>query len=180
VCVESEVESEEKLSHLIKSFQDHCRVSEDRKECRKSEDLGSNLYEKHGNEDVEGHLFPENGFQNLSFGLDANTSFGIDFRHNNTDYQATSPGKVTLLEEDDFALMEPFCYSVSVHDTVETSANGFSSTYSEIRSQSDIMSPTNKKNVTIISLCSSGDEEFQSEGGLFLLDLCSPSTNNSP
>jgi hypothetical protein len=183
VCVDSEVECEEKLSHLIKSFTDHCRVSEGEKECRTSTDLGSNLYEKYDNQDVEGQLFPENSSQNASFGLDANTSFGIDCRHN-ADYQVTSPGKVTFLEEEnDFALMEPFCNSVSEYDTVETFANGFSSTYSaysEIRSPSDTMSPTKEKNITVISLCSSDDEEFQSEGGLYIVDLCNPPTNNSP
>lgn len=178
VFVNGEMKCEDKFSRLIKSFQDHCIVSEDKKECIKSPAFTSDVYEDRHNQNVEDHLSPNNASQNACFGLDPNTSFGIDCRHSNADYQVTIPGKVTLLEEDsEYAVMEPSCHSVSVYDAVETST--FSSIHRLIRSPSDIMTSPNEKNASVISLCSSDDEEFESESGLFLIDLCNSSTNSS-
>ncbi len=178
--VTSEMKSEDKFIRLIKSFHDHCIVSEGKKECKKSPVFSSNVYEDLHNQNVEDHLFPEHAPQNACFGLDPNTSFGIDCRHSNADYQVTIPGKVTLLEENsDFAVMEPSCYAVSLYDAVETSAYKFSSSHRLIRSPADILTSLKEKNATVISLSSSDDEEFESESGLFLIDLCSSSTDSS-
>lgn len=169
--IEWEGGDQQAVNHLIKSFQDNCQISEDKKGHRATAYICGTTTEDHDTSNSTVHA---------DFGIEADTSFGIDCRYNSIDYEVTMSSDFPFQEEcRNLLFMDPFIPSVSVRDVDDKSIQS-ARHHSERKCtiiQMDLLSPSDKS-VSLICLSSSSDEEGQNEREV-LIDLCSNSTNST-
>jgi hypothetical protein len=177
--IEWEGGEEQAVNHLITSFQDYCQISVDKKGRRATACICGTTDEDRDTSDNTAHFFAENATQNPDFGIEIDTSFGIDCRYNSIDDEVTISSDSPLQEEcRNLLFMDPFTPSVSVHDvddkSIHSARHHRKKKFTLI--QMDLLSPSDKS-VSVICL-SSSDEEGQNEREV-LIDLCSNSTNST-